>query len=57
VVLARSSPRRCPGCLRCDGVAILHQCRHAGLSFTAIEAMQFETPVVINALMTSTARA
>jgi glycosyltransferase involved in cell wall biosynthesis len=29
--------------------AILHQCRYAGLSFTAIEAMQFETPVVINA--------
>jgi len=28
---------------------ILHQCRYAGLSFTAIEAMQFETPVVINA--------
>lgn len=29
--------------------AILHQCRYAGLSFTAIEAMQFGTPVVINA--------
>lgn len=29
--------------------AILHQCPYAGLSFTAIEAMQFETPVVINA--------
>jgi glycosyltransferase involved in cell wall biosynthesis len=28
--------------------AILHQCRYAGLSFTAIEAMQFATPVVIN---------
>jgi len=28
---------------------ILHQCRYAGLSFTAIEAMQFGTPVVINA--------
>jgi phosphatidylinositol alpha-1,6-mannosyltransferase len=28
---------------------ILHQCRYAGLSFTAIEAMQFETPVIINA--------
>jgi glycosyltransferase involved in cell wall biosynthesis len=29
--------------------AILHQCRYAGLSFTAIEAMEFGTPVVINA--------
>jgi len=29
--------------------AILHTCRYAGLSFTAIEAMQFGTPVVINA--------
>jgi len=29
--------------------AILHQCKYAGLSFTAIEAMQFGTPVVINA--------
>lgn len=28
---------------------ILHQCNYAGLSFTAIEAMQFETPVIINA--------
>jgi glycosyltransferase involved in cell wall biosynthesis len=28
---------------------ILHQCKYAGLSFTAIEAMQFETPVIINA--------
>ena len=28
---------------------ILHTCRYAGLSFTAIEAMQFGTPVVINA--------
>lgn len=28
---------------------ILHTCRYAGLSFTAIEAMQYETPVVINA--------
>ncbi len=29
--------------------AILHQCRYAGLSFTAIEAMEFGTPVIINA--------
>lgn len=29
--------------------AILHQARYAGLSFTAIEAMHFGTPVVINA--------
>ena len=29
--------------------AVLHQCRYAGLSFTAAEAMQFGTPVVINA--------
>jgi glycosyltransferase involved in cell wall biosynthesis len=29
--------------------AVLHQCKYAGLSFTAIEAMQFETPVIINA--------
>lgn len=28
---------------------VLHQMRYAGLSFTAIEAMQFGTPVVINA--------
>jgi poly(glycerol-phosphate) alpha-glucosyltransferase len=28
---------------------VLHQCQYAGLSFTAIEAMQFGTPVVINA--------
>lgn len=28
---------------------VLHQCRYAGLSFTAVEAMQFGTPVVINA--------
>ncbi len=28
---------------------ILHQCKYAGLSFTAIEAMQFATPVIINA--------
>jgi glycosyltransferase involved in cell wall biosynthesis len=34
---------------RAQVFAILHQCRYAGLSFTAIEAMQFETPVVINA--------
>jgi glycosyltransferase involved in cell wall biosynthesis len=29
--------------------AILHQCRYAGLSFTAIEAMHLGVPVVINA--------
>ncbi len=29
--------------------SILHQCRYAGLSFTAIEAMHFGTPVIINA--------
>jgi glycosyltransferase involved in cell wall biosynthesis len=29
--------------------SILHQCRYAGLSFTAIEAMYFGTPVIINA--------
>jgi glycosyltransferase involved in cell wall biosynthesis len=29
--------------------AILHQCRYAGLSFTAIEAMHFGIPVLINA--------
>ena len=29
--------------------AVLHQWRYAGLSFTAIEAMAFGTPVVINA--------
>ncbi len=29
--------------------ALLHQCRYAGLSFTAQEAMHFGTPVVINA--------
>ncbi len=34
---------------RADLFAILHQCRYAGLSFTAIEAMHFGVPVLINA--------
>jgi glycosyltransferase involved in cell wall biosynthesis len=34
---------------RAHAFAILHQCRYAGLSFTAIEAMHVGVPVVINA--------